>query len=68
MQAPLLPADIKWHMIGHVTSSNVKNLLKVANLSVVEAIDSEKLAKRFDTVLESEKVRSCFSLLCKDSF
>jgi uncharacterized pyridoxal phosphate-containing UPF0001 family protein len=43
-------------MIGHVTTSNAKNLLKVPNLSVVEAVDSEKLAKRLDTLLEAEKV------------
>ncbi len=42
-------------MIGHVTSSNAKNLLKVQNLSVVEAVDSEKLAKKLDSLLEAEK-------------
>jgi pyridoxal phosphate enzyme (YggS family) len=54
-KAPLLPDDIAWHMIGHVTSSNAKNLLlKVPNLSVIEAVDSTKLAKKLDDVLAAE--------------
>ncbi len=54
-KAPQLPDDIAWHMIGHVTSSNAKNLLlKVPNLTVVEAVDSTKLAKKLDDVLAAE--------------
>jgi hypothetical protein len=53
-KAPQLPDDIAWHMIGHVTTSNAKNLLKVPNLSVVEAVDSTKLAKKLDDVLAAE--------------
>ncbi len=53
-KAPQLPSDIEWHMIGHVTTSNAKNVLKVPNLSVVEAVDSEKLAKKLHDLLQPE--------------
>jgi pyridoxal phosphate enzyme (YggS family) len=53
-KAPLLPNDIAWHMIGHVTTSNAKNLLKVPNLTVIEAVDSTKLAKKLEDVLATE--------------
>jgi len=36
--------DIRWHFIGHLQRSNVNKLLKSPNLSVVETIDSERLA------------------------
>eukprot|EP00914_Ancora_sagittata_P006589 GHVO01013230.1.p1 GENE.GHVO01013230.1~~GHVO01013230.1.p1 ORF type:complete len:221 (-),score=31.00 GHVO01013230.1:137-799(-) len=41
-----LPSDIKWHMIGHVQSNKVSQLLSVPNLHVIETIDSIKLAQR----------------------
>ncbi|KAG3110265.1 hypothetical protein PI125_g10162 [Phytophthora idaei] len=44
-KAPLLPADIKWHYIGHVQSNKAKPLVRdVPNLFVVETVDSIKIA------------------------
>jgi uncharacterized pyridoxal phosphate-containing UPF0001 family protein len=40
-----LPSDIQWHMIGHVQTSNVKHIVKVPNLAVIETIDCEKVPK-----------------------
>ena len=44
-KAPLLPADIRWHFIGHLQSNKVKDLLKVPNLYAVHTVDSLKLAQ-----------------------
>lgn len=38
-KAPLLPADIRWHFIGHLQSNKAKKLLEVPNLSVLETVD-----------------------------
>lgn len=44
-KAPLLPADISWHFIGHLQSNKVKQLLAgVPNLGMVETVDSSKVA------------------------
>eukprot|EP00775_Hariotina_reticulata_P006934 gene6934-7152_t len=52
-KAPLLPADIQWHFIGHLQSNKVKALLEgVANLSMVETVDSSKLADRLNRIAE----------------
>lgn len=40
-KAPLLPADINWHFIGHLQRSNVKHVLTCAHL--IHGVDSEKL-------------------------
>lgn len=46
-KAPELPSDIQWHFIGHLQTNKVKELLEgVPGLSVVETVDSEKLAKK----------------------
>lgn len=46
-KAPQLPNDIQWHFIGHLQSNKVKELLEgVPGLSVVETVDSEKLANK----------------------
>ncbi|XP_001607241.2 pyridoxal phosphate homeostasis protein [Nasonia vitripennis] len=41
--------DIRWHFIGHLQKSNVNKLLKVANLHIVETVDSEKIATALDS-------------------
>merc|ERR1712232_1096766 len=51
-KAPLLPDDIEWHFLGHLQSNKVKQLLTVKNLSVVETVDSLKLAKKLNTASE----------------
>lgn len=51
-KAPQLPADIKWHFIGHLQSNKVKTLLAgVPNLYMVETVDDEKLANRLNRVI-----------------
>ena len=36
--------DIQWHLIGHLQSNKVNLLVNAHGLSVVETVDSEKLA------------------------
>lgn len=44
-KTPLLPADVKWHYIGHVQSNKAKALVRdVPNLFMVETVDSIKIA------------------------
>ena len=38
-----LPKDIKWHMIGHLQSNKVKDIVK-RNIYLIESVDSIKLA------------------------
>jgi len=41
-----LPADINWHLIGHLQTNKCKKLLSsVKNLKVIESVDSFKLAE-----------------------
>ncbi|KAL3863180.1 hypothetical protein ACJMK2_004947 [Sinanodonta woodiana] len=44
--------DIRWHFIGHLQKSNVKKLLKVPNLHVIETLDNEKLAQMLNSSWE----------------
>jgi PLP dependent protein len=53
-KAEQLPGDIRWHFIGHLQSAKASKLVKsVANLAVVETVDSLKLAKKLDNACES---------------
>jgi PLP dependent protein len=48
-KAANLPDDIQWHFIGHLQSSKSARLVReVPNLSVVETVDSEKLATKLN--------------------
>ena len=40
--------DIQWHLIGHLQTNKVNLLLTAPGLSVVESVDSEKLATTLD--------------------
>lgn len=42
-----LPQDIKWHMIGHLQTNKVKELIK-RNIYLIESVDSYKLAKEIN--------------------
>ena len=42
-----LPNDIKWHMIGHLQTNKVKDLVK-RNIFLIESVDSIKLAKEIN--------------------
>jgi len=48
---PLLPADIRWHMIGHLQSNKVRPI--VPFIHMIHAVDSLKLL----TVINSEAAR-----------
>lgn len=39
-----LPKDIKWHMIGHLQTNKVKDLVK-RNIYLIESVDSIRLAQ-----------------------
>ena len=43
----VLPKDIKWHMIGHLQTNKVKDLVK-RNIYLIESVDSIKLAKEIN--------------------
>lgn len=42
-----LPKNIKWHMIGHLQTNKVKDLVK-RNIYLIESVDSIKLAKEIN--------------------
>ncbi len=43
---PVLPNDIKWHLIGHLQTNKVKYI--AGFVAMIESIDSEKLLKEVD--------------------
>ena len=44
-KAAVLPNDIRWHLIGHLQSNKVSNLIRdIPHLWMVETVDSLKLA------------------------
>ena len=51
-KAPLLPEDIRWHMIGHLQTNKVRQVVPYA--AMIHSIDSEKLARAVS--LEAEKL------------
>ena len=49
-KASVLPRDISWHFIGHLQSSKASKLVKeIPNLSMIETVDSERLASKLNT-------------------
>ena len=42
-----LPKDIKWHMIGHLQTNKVKDVVK-RNIYLIESVDSIKLVKEIN--------------------
>ena len=60
-KCPQLPDDIEWHMIGHVSRSNIKHVLKVPNLTLLETVDSEKFATKLNTLTgEHDRILNVF--------
>ena len=51
---PVLPKDIKWHLIGHLQRNKVKYI--VDKVSLIHSVDSVRLAEQIEH--ESEK-RNC---------
>jgi pyridoxal phosphate enzyme (YggS family) len=53
-KAPVLPSDISWHFIGHLQSNKVKSIIEsVPNLTMVETVDSTKLADKLNKAVEA---------------
>ena len=48
-----LPSDIKWHMIGHLQTNKVKDIIK-RNIYLIESVDSVKLAN----VINKEAIKN----------
>lgn len=48
---PLMPADVRWHFIGHLQTNKVRHL--VGKPWLIESVDSERLLRLIDS--ESEK-------------
>ena len=42
-----LPTDIKWHMIGHLQTNKVRDIIK-RNIYLIESVDSIKLANEIN--------------------
>ena len=45
-EAPVLPADIEWHFIGHLQTNKIKQVLPYA--AFIESVDSEHLLTEID--------------------
>lgn len=43
---PLMPADVRWHFIGHLQTNKVKPL--IGAVALIESVDSEKLLRLID--------------------
>ena len=50
-KAPLLPADIRWHFLGHLQKNKVRAIMP--HVSVIESVDSVKLLE----LIEKEAAR-----------
>ena len=47
LKREVLPKDIRWHMIGHLQTNKVKDLLK-ESIYLIHSVDSIKLAKEIN--------------------
>lgn len=58
-KAALLPSDIQWHFVGHLQSNKVKDLVNgVANLAVVQTVDTIKLATKLEAAWAAQSSSS----------
>jgi len=48
--------DLKWHFIGNCQTNKVPQLMKCANLTVVETVTSEKLATKLNSQAKSRNM------------
>ncbi len=49
-KAPLLPSDIKWHLIGHLQTNKVKYIAEF--IDTIQSVDSEKLLSEINKQAE----------------
>ena len=52
-KAATLPADIRWHFIGHLQTNKVRHLIASRCVALIESVDSERLLRLIDS--ESER-------------
>ncbi len=45
---PALPADIRWHFIGHLQTNKVRKLLEAGPIALIESVDSERVLDTID--------------------
>lgn len=48
VKVPALPADIRWHFIGHLQTNKVRQLLRLRP-ALIESVDSERLLSAIDS-------------------
>ena len=53
---PVLPADIRWHMIGHLQRNKVKYIIDKAAL--IHSVDSLRLAEEISSQAEKKQVEA----------
>lgn len=58
-KAPQLPADIRWHFIGHLQTNKVRAVVPVA--AMIESVDSGKLLSKIDA--EARRIDRCVDVL-----
>ncbi|MEO6132049.1 MAG: YggS family pyridoxal phosphate-dependent enzyme [Saprospiraceae bacterium] len=58
VKAALLPADIEWHLIGHLQTNKVKSIIQYVNC--VQSLDSLKLWQKMD----EEAKEACKAINC----
>lgn len=51
-KAPLMPADVRWHFIGHLQTNKVRSI--IGKVAMIESVDTEKLLN----VINSEALRA----------
>lgn len=49
---PALPADIRWHFIGHLQTNKIRQLLSAGPVAMIESIDSDHLLRAVDAEAE----------------
>lgn len=49
-----MPADVRWHFIGHLQTNKVRQLLRTGRIALIESVDSLRLLDLIDA--ESERL------------
>lgn len=49
---PVLPADIRWHFIGHLQTNKIRQLFSAGPVAMIESIDTDHLLRAVDAEAE----------------
>lgn len=49
-----MPADVRWHFIGHLQSNKVRRLVATGRIALIESVDSERILR----LIDDESVRA----------